>query len=597
MATVIDSLLVSLGFQVKPEGLQDFAKLTERAKTGMLAIGVAAGVAFEGIEHLFHGAATRLGGIKEFSDQMGISTRTVAALGEVADENGSSLEGMEGGLRGLTMMAIQADRKLGRGAMVFKTFGLEARDSNHHLKSAEVLLGEVADKMEKLKTPGERNLLGSRMGFDPEMVELLSKGRANLEALRQESEQANPFGEKDYEAALQAERGFRKAGAAVTLLRDRIAVQLFPAVNEMLAKFVAWTKDPEKIRTIARYMKDVVEVAKWITQHFGTILKVAGALTALKVGMWFFGLASDIGKTSKALIGLIRGFGVLRLTLMTGILGALVLLGQDLWVFHQGGISLTGWMVNKFPGGVDVMVAALDVLGGAFLGLAAGSGPVGLAAIAIGGFVIAGLAIKDAWTPLMQWIEDKWDSVANKLRTVAKILSWPVWLVLRVLGGKEDVDYVYGKDRDESPKGIAKTLADANEYNRKMEDMYEVNNRHNIARRFNERFNKAPQVSLPDGSFDMTKEGGFVGLGQGMPAMTGNMLSWGRGAMGAKSTTVHTETHVGAVHVHVKGGEKWTPKDALNHAQEIKRALALEGLMSRDQNRVNTHNAQPATGL
>ena len=563
MATVIDSLLCSLGFVVKPEGLEGFAKLTERAKGGMLAVGAAASVAFLGIEKMVHGAASRLGGIQAFSEQMGISASTVAALGRVADENGSSLEGMEGALRSMTIMAGQAEKHLGRGAMVFQRFGLHVKDAGGHVKSTEQLLGDVADKLAKTSSLPERNLLGMRLGFDPAMISLLSKGRANLQALREEADAAIPFGEKDYEAGLKAERGFKKAEAATTLLRDRIAVQLLPAVNEMLAKFVAWTKDPEKIRTITRYMKDVVEVAKWIVQHFGTILKVAGAITALKAGLWFFHLGKDIAGAGTALLGLIKAFGWLRAALMTGILGALVLLGQDLWTFYHGGRSVTGWMVNEFPGGVGIMATAIDVLGGAFLALAAKSGPIGLAAAGIGGFVIAGLALYDAWNPVMQWFGEKWDWLADKVRTFAKVASWPMWLVLKMTGGAANVDAVYGKDRG-GATGTRKTLEDAAKFDEKD---------------FNERTAAWRQRNVSGGG--VLGGGGF------------SMLA---GVKGAR--TIHNTTHVGAINLHVKGGEKWTPADDQRHAQEINRELMLEGLMSgADQNRTNTHNAQPVVGL
>lgn len=566
MATVIDSLLVSLGFAVKPEGLEGFARLTERAKGGMLAIGAAAGVAFAGVEKLIHGAATRLGGIKEFSDQMGIGTRTVAALGKVADENGSSLEGMEGGLRGMTMMAIQADRHLGRGAKVFKTFGLAARDSNHQLKSADVLLGDVAAKMEKLKTPGERNLLGSRMGFDPAMVALLSKGRANLEALRKEAEAAIPFGEKDYEAGLQAERGFKKATAAVTLLRDRIAVQLFPAVNQMLAQFVAWTKDPEKIRTITRYMKDVVEVAKWVAQHFGTILKVAASITALKAGMWFFHLGKDALEAALSVAKLVQGFGLLRATLMGGILGLIILIAQDLWVFHEHGKSVTGWMLQKFPDAVRTMEDYLAVLGAAFLALSFKSGPIGLMALAIYEIVQAGKDLKENWSAIQDWWDDLWDDIGN---AAAKVIN-PLVKSLHFLGLAKDVETV----------AVGNVNRDWRYKQRKMDDLFSGAQ----AKRAAEAAAKAGEKTAPISWLGHANDPQHKFLRAG--------AYWGK--QGGNS---HIENHVGAIHVHVKGGEKWTPKDALNHAHEIKRALASEGLMSPDQNRINTHNAQPAHGL
>lgn len=563
MPTILDSFLVSLGWKVDPEGLEGFAKLTERAKTGMLAAGAAAGVAFLGIEKMVRGAATRLGGIQEFSEQMGISTRTVAALGKVADENGSSLEGMEGALRSMTIMAGQAEKHLGRGAMVFQRFGLHVKDANGHVKTTEELLGDVADKLAKTSSLPERNLLGMRLGFDPAMIQLLSKGRANLQALREEAEAAIPFGEKDYEAGLQAERGFKKAEAATVLLRDRIAVQLLPAVNEMLAKFVAWTKDPEKIRTITRYMKDVVEVAKWITQHFGAILKVAATITALKAGLWFFHLGKDILGAGQALLGLIKAFGWLRAALMAGVLGALVLLGQDLWVFYHGGVSVTGWMVDKFPEAVRTMEDGCAVLGAAFIALWSKSGPAGLMALAVYEMIQAGKDLKENWSAIQDWWDDLWDDIGN---AAAKVIN-PLVKSLHFLGLAKDVETV----------AVGSVNRDWRYKQRKMDDLFSGAQ----AKRKAEEDAKAGEknAAIPWLGHNDKPQHRFARSG----------AYWGKQS---RSTTVHNNTHVGAINVHVKGGEKWTPADAQRHAQEIKRALALEGLMTGE-----TRNAQPAVGL
>ena len=564
--TLLDSFWISLGWKIDPKGLEGFAALTQRAKTGMIGFGASVSGAFYGLDKFFHGAATRLGGIKEFSDQMGIGTRTVAALGKVADENGSSLEGMESALRGMTIMAGQAEKHLGRGAKVFERFGLKVKDSNGHVKTTEQLLGDVADKLAKTSSLPERNLLGGRLGFDPAMIALLSKGRANLEALRKEAEAAIPFGEKDYEAGLQAERGFKKATAAVTLLRDRIAVQLFPAVNQMLAQFVAWTKDPEKIRTITRYMKDVVEVAKWVAQHFGTILKVAASITALKAGMWFFHLGKDALEAALSVAKLVQGFGLLRATLMGGILGLIILIAQDLWVFHEHGKSVTGWMLQKFPDAVRTMEDYLAVLGAAFLALSFKSGPIGLMALAIYEIVQAGKDLKENWSAIQDWWDDLWDDIGN---AAAKVIN-PLVKSLHFLGLAKDVETV----------AVGNVNRDWRYKQRKMDDLFSGAQ----AKRAAEAAAKAGEKTAPISWLGHANDPQHKFLRAG--------AYWGK--QGGNS---HIENHVGAIHVHVKGGEKWTPKDALNHAHEIKRALASEGLMSPDQNRINTHNAQPAHGL
>ena len=82
MPSVIDSLLVKLGFSIDPKGLEGFAQKTQALKSGMMAAGVAAVGAVYGIERLVRGAAERMGGIAEFSEQMGLSARSVAALGK-----------------------------------------------------------------------------------------------------------------------------------------------------------------------------------------------------------------------------------------------------------------------------------------------------------------------------------------------------------------------------------------------------------------------------------------------------------------------------------------------------------------------------------
>jgi len=553
MATVIDSLLVALGFQVKPEGLEGFAKLTEKAKTGLLTIGAAAGVAIAGVKELVHGAAERLGDINSFSQQMGLSARSVAALGQVALENDSSLGAMEGGLRGLTIMAGQAEKQLGRGAMVFQRFGLHVKDANGHVKTTEQLLGDVAEKLAKTSSRPERLLLGSRLGFDPALIEMLSKGRVNFEKMRNQALEETPFNAEDFEAGGVAETGFKKAGAAVTLLRDRIAVQLFPAVNEMLAQFVKWTKDPEKIQTITRYMKDVVEVAKWIAQHFGTILKVAGTITALKAGKWFFDLGKDAWEAGKAVFGLVKAFGWLRAALMAGVLGALVLLGQDLWVFYHGGRSVTGWMLTKFPEAVRVMEDACAVLGAAFLAMSLKSGPAGLMVLAIYGLIQTGKELKDNWQAISDWWEDTMDGMFNQ---VADFVN-PAVAVLNALGWnleKMDKDvYKHARNTKATLGALGSGLTPENENSPSF-------------------LNHSPALAHRFPAYHPTAA----------PAVAGN---------------VHSETHVGQIHVHVKGGEKLTPKDAMAYAKEIKRALELERLMSNDRDRVSTRNDQPATAI
>jgi len=441
MPTVIDSLLVSLGWRIEPEGLEKYAKTTETLKHGMLAVGAAVAGTVYGIERMVRGTAEKMGGIQRFGEQMGINAREVAALGRVAAENGSSMEAMEGGLRQMTMMAGQAAQGVGRGAMIFKRFGIQVKDSQGHVKPMNQLLGDVADKMAKLPSLAQKMALGSRLGFDPAIVPILAKGRAEFERMASAAQKANPFGDQDYENALKTEEGFKKAGRSVQQLRDRLAVGLFPTVNDLLKKFTAWVSNEKNIAKLRDAINKVVEVVGALARNLDKILAVFAVIYAHKYGMMFMEWGTKIvsvvtalrnGATAAALLS--TGFKAIQGVLTAGLLGLLILVAEDLWVFYHGGTSVTGWMLTKFPQAVDAMVVALDVLGAAFLALSLGSGPVGVFAFAIGGIIIAAMAIKDAWNPLMQWFEEAWDSLADKVAWYVNKLDAPLRLAAKLFG-------------------------------------------------------------------------------------------------------------------------------------------------------------------
>jgi hypothetical protein len=420
MPTILDSLLVRLGFSIDPKGLEGFAKMADQAKGMALGIGGAISGAVYGIEHMVKSAAERLGGIQNFSEQMGISARSVDALGKVARENDSSLEAMEGALRSLTSMAGQAAMGVGRGRMLFQRFGISVKDANGHVKSTEELLGDVADRISKLPTFAQRNALGSRLGFDPATIKLLSEGRANFDRLRAEAMAANPFAEQDYANADATEKLFRKAGDSVTKLKTRIAVALMPTVNDLLKRFIEWTKSSDNIAKIQHVIEKVVVVAKLLWEHSGKILAIFGLFYAHKYGAMFMewgtkiaGIATKLKTGAGAAEALKAGFGGLKGVLAGGLLGAMALLIEDLMTFEKGGNSVTGWMVNKFPGGIDVMRAAIAGLGVAAASLMTGSGGLGIIIVGFAAWIVAIRRISKDWNLLCSGIRDELDKIGN----------------------------------------------------------------------------------------------------------------------------------------------------------------------------------------
>jgi hypothetical protein len=562
MPTIIDALFVSLGWKIEPEGLEKYAKTTDTLKHGMLAVGAAVAGTVYGLERMVRGTAEKMGGIQRFGEQMGINAREVAALGRVAAENGSSMEAMEGGLRQMTMMAGQAAQGVGRGAMIFKRFGIQVKDSEGHVKPMNQLLGDVADKMAKLPSLAQKMALGSRLGFDPAIVPILAKGRAEFERMASAAQKANPFGDKDYENALKTEEGFKKAGQAVQRLRDRLAVGLFPTVNDLLKKFTAWVSNEKNVAKLRDAINKVVEIVGALARNLDKILAVFAVIYAHKYGMMFMewgtkimGVVGALGKGAATAQLLATGFKAIQGVLTAGVLGLLILVAEDLWVFHQGGVSVTGWMLTEFPQAVDVMVVALDVLGAAFLALSLGSGPVGVFAFAIGGIVIAAMAIKDAWNPLMQWFEEAWDSLADKVAWFVNKLDAPLRWAAKLFG----VDL-------------------------------SMNENHAATR--NAAFNadhRPVNARGPQGPAERAAYGRYVGAGAAMMPGLGSVSPFLGGMRGSATSNVIT---MGDLHFHIDGS-KLGRDDSEKLFREFSAKLEARGIsQGRDSARVKARNGQ-----
>jgi hypothetical protein len=566
MPTIIDSLLIRLGFESHPEELEGFAKSAEKAKHMALGMGAAVAGAFAGIEELVKGTAEKMGGIQNFSEQMGISARSVANLGLVARENDSSLGAMEDGLRSMTVMAGQAAQGVGRGALMFKAYGLHAKDANGHVKTTEELLGDVAAKLHAMPSLAQQQALGSRLGFDPATVKLLSEGRGHFEALLESAGKRNPFSDRQYEDAEKAEKMFRKAGDSIVRLKDRIAVGLMPQMNILLEKFIKWTSNEQNINKIAFAIQKVVDISKWLIQNFGKLSAVLAIVYSYKAGAYFTELAVGIAKAVTMQGKLSAALGIFKNILTGGILGLLVLLAEDLWTFSRGGESVTGWMLNRFPYAVEVMEGALVALGAAFLALTFSSGPLGLFALGIGGIIIAAKSLHDAWEPVTQWFGEVWDAITGKVAKFVNLINGPMLWLMKKAG----ID-TSGLTMDEDP---AKTRA--TDENARLRFLQAQQRREGMALR-----------SSPQYQTAATRSAGMLpGMGMLSPLL-------GAAAAGRVPATANVnQTTIGNINMHIDGS-KLGADDSEKLFRDFAKQLQDRGITSgQDANRVAARNGQ-----
>lgn len=390
MSNVIESFFVSLGFEVNTEKIEEFKKKADELRESVLKVGAIATGAAVGIGLLVEKVAGSMGELYSFAELNEVSARSVAALGKIAVENDSSLEGMKSTIQSVNRVIGEAALGVGRGAMTFEKLGMSAKRADGSVKNVDDILGEVADKMAGMSRQ-EQIALANKLGIDPQFVKVLEKGAENLAKLREEAELMNPFTENDYKLADEVDKLFIKAKGTLGVFTKMVGVALLPQVKMALKTYMEWFKESRKVSSssIATGLKviasaigtlwdwvmrvvDGLKVAfQWFTQ-FKALTWAAGAaiaaLIAYQAGVFFTNLGAAIFTAARALMTF-NASAALPVILIGGIVVAIALLVDELVNFYEGNESIIGQLNEEYPGAIYGAWGLLALLGGGFVAL------------------------------------------------------------------------------------------------------------------------------------------------------------------------------------------------------------------------------------
>lgn len=369
-ANIIESLFVALGFQVDTAGLDEMKKKTDELRESALKVGAVFTGADLGIGLLAEGVAKSMGDIASFAELNDVSAKSVAALGKIAVENDSSLEGMKSTIQSLNKAIGEASLGVGRGAMTFEKLGLAAKGADGKVKTVDDLLGEVADKMQGLSRQ-EQIAMAEKLGIDPQFVKVLEKGSENLAKLREEAELLNPFTEKDYQLADEVDKLFIKAKGTLGTFTKMIGVALLPQVKEVLKTYIEWFKASRKATSgvfitalqllsgaigtvwdwVMRLVSGLKNVYDWLTQ-FKVVTYAAVVALGAFIAVKTYDFVIQLGSAIKALTLRMATFNATAL-LIPAIIGAIILaiglLIDDYVNWKEGNDSVIGGLVEQFP--------------------------------------------------------------------------------------------------------------------------------------------------------------------------------------------------------------------------------------------------------
>lgn len=260
------------------EAFEPFAKLLGAG--GALAGGIGLAGAIEQIEDFAHAGAE----IGRTSARIGVGAAALQNIGHAAFLAGANAQSGAEGLETLGQKLHDAAWGRDQQAIaVFKEFGINVRDANLHVRSADEVLPELADKIKSLHDPYQQAALATATlgGAGRDLLPFLRDGREGIEEYRAE---VRKYGADISEHGIKLTRQFEKSQATVDLallgVRNRLAEDFLPTMIQVANKTAGWLND---LRQSPAAMGAVEKGAGALAVVLGTTL--VGAIGKMTVAM------------------------------------------------------------------------------------------------------------------------------------------------------------------------------------------------------------------------------------------------------------------------------------------------------------------------
>ena len=241
-------------------------------------------------------------------------SRTFQSLGVDADGFRDSMIDLNE-----AMGEAASDAKSGK-AESFKTFGISLKDAQGNIKSADQALIELAGSMEKMDKQ-QATFQIKQLGItDNAVIAAMLKGQKDLEHQIELQKALGVLTEKDVERLKQ----FKRAQDDLSAIFSRFADVLTLAVTPALKLIVSTTK----------------ELIEWGREHKAFLFTFFGALATVAIPA----LTASLWRMAAAAWGAMAPF-----IPFIAVAAALGLVVEDLWQYFNGGESVIGDLVQKFP--------------------------------------------------------------------------------------------------------------------------------------------------------------------------------------------------------------------------------------------------------
>lgn len=298
---------------------------------GLLGLGMSIGALVAGVKE----TAAAYDELGKLAARFRSTTEAVDEFRDASALLGISEEKSTGALMALDTAIQDTFLGMGRAKKVFEELGVTVTDASGKIKPTTQVMGELAEKLHGMEK-GTQIRVMERLGLDPSMLKLFNADFVALQKRMADIDRASGF---NLDQAVKRSAEYTKASKGLSLEVNTLKMYLEKLTEGFkVAALPIFTKAME---TATKYVKMFVD---FLLKHSkfteGVFIAIAGAIA-------YFLIPAAINGAI-AVWAMIAPFALIGLAVAAvGI--AFALLYDDIMNFIEGGDSMIGHIVNKWP--------------------------------------------------------------------------------------------------------------------------------------------------------------------------------------------------------------------------------------------------------
>lgn len=286
MSLTVTEMVAKLGLDIDEGEFDKGDRLVEGLKAGLMGLAGVATAAAAALGALVAKTVASASAADDASQATGISADALQELGHAAQLSGSSADEVQGALMRLSRAAGDAARGSAESAAGFARLGVSVRSTSGAVKTADVLLGELADAIARLPEAERAAAAVDVFGQSgARLVPLLSQGRDGIAALRKEARDLGVVLDSDTIAAA-ADLGdtFDRVAASARGLGYVVAGPLLAPLRRAGEAMVRWWMANQAL--IRQRVDAFWRVMLPVLQAVGTALLAIGDAVVAGIEHW-----------------------------------------------------------------------------------------------------------------------------------------------------------------------------------------------------------------------------------------------------------------------------------------------------------------------